>query len=101
MNCTVNSMTHQWTVTNSSETIAIIDTDGDFYSEFEGSIDAFMFKREARDPLISSVSVVVNPELDGTVVRCFDGDRRAGSGEMQEATINVLTNGKFLKPYGQ
>ena len=51
-----------------------------------------------QDSIISSLTVVANEQLSGTVlvVSCSDGLVTAGEGEVQETTVIVLTAGIII-----
>ena len=91
LSCTVHSPSHAWTVPPFDETSV---------SRARPQIELQRFTlrlvADNQDSIISSLTVVANEQLSGTVVSCSDGLVTAGEGEVQETTIIVLTAGIII-----
>ena len=92
LNCTVHSPSHAWTVPPFDETSV---------SRARQQIELQRFTtlrlvEDTHDSIISSLTVVANEQLSGTVVSCSDGLVTEGEGEVQETTIIVLTAGIII-----
>ena len=93
LNCTVHSPSHAWTVPPFEETSIS-------RARPQAELQQFTLRLVAdnQDSIISSLTVVANEQLSGTVlvVSCSDGLVTAGEGEVQETTVIVLTAGIII-----